>query len=106
MDWHELEKKRVADLREMMHKELPDVTGVVGMKKEELVERLAAKLGIERPHKVVTGVDKPTIRGKIKKLKELRAEALAAHDGATLKKRRRAIHRLKRRLRKAAAITG
>lgn len=106
MDWHELEKKRVVDLREMVKQELPEVTGVVGMKKEQLVELLAHKLGIERPHKVVKGIDKTKVRGRIKDLRQLRDQALAAHDSAELKKQRRAIHRLKRRLRRAAAISG
>ncbi len=105
MEWHELEKKRVVDLRSMMKEHLPEVTGVVGLKKEELVERLAAKLGIERPHKVVKGIDKTAVRGKIKSLIQLRDQALEVHDAAELKKQRRAIHRLKRRLRRAAAIT-
>lgn len=105
MDWHELEKKRVTDLRAMMKERLPEVTGVVAMKKEELVERLAKVLGIEQPHKVVVGIDKITVRGKIRALKELRAAALVAHDHVELKKQRRAIHRLKRRLRRRQAVT-
>lgn len=106
MDWHELEKKRVADLRDMVKAELPDVTGVVALKKEQLVELLAQKMGIERPHKVVTGIDKTQVRTRIRALKQQRDQALAAHDSAELKKQRRAIHRLKRRLRRATAIAG
>ena len=106
MDWHELNKTRVADLREMMKQQMPDVTGVIAMKKEELVERLAAHLGVERPHKVVVGIDKTAVRGKIKDLKKMRQQALEAQDPVGLKKQRRAIHRLKRRLRRAAAIRG
>ncbi len=101
MDWSELQKMRVADLRDMMKEQLPDVTGVTAMKKEQLVEQLAHKLGIERPHKRVVGVDKTTIRAKIKDLKVKRQAALEAHDSVELKKHRRAIHALKRRLRRA-----
>jgi hypothetical protein len=105
VDWAELQKTRVADLRNMVKEQMPDVTGVVGLKKEELVELLAKKLGIEKPHKHVVGVDKTTMRGRIKELKVKRAAALAAHDSGELKKQRRAIHRLKRKLRKAEVIS-
>ena len=46
MDFHELQKTRVADLREMMKEHLPQVEGVIGLKKEDLVDQLAEKLGI------------------------------------------------------------
>ena len=104
MDWAELQKTRVSDLRDMMKEHLPEVTGVIGLKKEELVEALAKKFGIEHPHKHVVGIDKTTLRAKIKTLKVSRQAALEAHDPAELKKQRRAIHRLKRRLRKAEVL--
>lgn len=104
MDWHQLHKKRVADLREMMQEHLPEVTGITQMKKVQLVELLADKLGIDKPHKVVTGLDKQAVKGKIKELKVLRQAALEAKDSSELKKQRRAIHRLKRRMRRAASM--
>ena len=101
MDYHDLQKTRVNDLREMMKEHSPDVVGVVGLKKEDLVDALAEKLGIEKPHKLVaTGLGKRKIKAEIRELKVKRQAALEAHDGAELKKQRRAIHRRKRRLRR------
>jgi hypothetical protein len=105
VDWHELNKHRVADLRDMMKEHLPEVTGITQMKKEQLVELLADKLEIERPHKVVAGIDKAEIKAQIRALKLKRDTALEAHDHAELKKQRRAIHNLKRKLRRAMSLT-
>lgn len=105
MDWHELNKHRVADLRELMKEHLPKVTGITQMKKEELVEHLAGALDIEKPTKHVVGIDKAAIKARIRELKGLRQTALEAQDHVALKKHRRAIHRLKRRMRRAAALS-
>ncbi len=104
MDWHELNKHRVADLRELMKEHLPEVTGITQMKKDELVTHLAEKLGIEQPHKVVVGVDKTSMKARIRELKALRQQALDAGDKAALNQHRRSIHRLKRRLRRGATL--
>jgi hypothetical protein len=101
MDFHELQKTRVADLREMMKEHLPDVEGVIGLKKEDLVDQLADKLGIEKPSKhVAAGLGKRAIKAEIRDLKIKRQAALEAHDAQELKKYRRQIHRRKRRLRR------
>jgi hypothetical protein len=105
LDWHELNKKRVADLRDMMKEHRPDVTGITQMKKHELVELLAEALEIEPPKKLVEGIDKRAIKAEIRELKAKREQALAAHDHAGLKRQRRSIHRLKRKLRRAANLT-
>jgi hypothetical protein len=104
VDWHELNKKRVVDLRAMMQEQMPEVQGVIGMKKEQLIEQLAAKMGIERPAKRATGIDKTAVKKEIGERKAKRQAALEARDPAELKKQRRAIHRLKRRLRRAASL--
>jgi len=104
LDWYELNKTRVIDLRELMKEHLPDVTGITQMKKEQLVELLVEKLGIEKPRKKVSGINKTAVKAKIKELKVLRQTALEAHDHAQLKKHRREIHRLKRKLRRAADL--
>ncbi|MFH1841595.1 MAG: hypothetical protein ABIF77_00170 [bacterium] len=104
MDWYELNKTRVVDLRELMKEHLPAVTGITQMKKEELVNLLAEKLEIVRPTKKVVGIDKASIKVKIRELKVLRQTALDSQDHDTLKKRRRAIHRLKRKMRRAASL--
>ena len=41
MEYHDLQKTRVADLREMMKEHLPEVKGLTGLKKDELVEQFA-----------------------------------------------------------------
>jgi DUF438 domain-containing protein len=104
MDYHELEKTTVGNLREMA-KEYPDVEGTSGMNKEQLIELLAQKLGIEKPHKVVVGIDKSEIKTTIKALKKVRDEALAEKDHKKLKTTRRELHRLRRKLRRAIKIT-
>lgn len=105
MDWHELNKHRVADLREMMKQHLPQVQGVMSMKKEQIVALLAEALGIEPPKKIVVGVDKTAIKVKIREHKALRQQALEAGNHDELRKQRRKIHGLKRDLRKAMNLT-
>ena len=105
MDWHELNKRRVADLRDMMKEHLPQVQGVMSMKKEQIVAQLAEALGIEPPKKVVVGVDKTAIKTKIREHQALREKALAAGDHDELRAQRRRIHGLKRQLRKASNLT-
>ncbi len=105
MDWHELSKHRVADLRDMMKEHAPEVTGVMSMKKDAIVKLLAEALGIEEPHRVVEGIDKTAIKAKIREHKTLREAAIEAGDHAELKTQRRKIHHLKRKLRKASSLT-
>lgn len=105
MDWHELNKHRVADLREMMKEHLPQVQGVMSMKKEQIVGMLAEALGIEPPKKVVVGIDKTAIKSKIREHKTLRQKAIEAGDHDELRKQRRKIHGLKHELRKASNLT-
>lgn len=105
MDWHELNKHRVADLREKMKEHLPQVQGVMAMKKEQIVSLLAEALGIEPPKKVVVGIDKTAVKAKIRDHKVLRQKALEAGDHAALRSERRKIHALKRSLRKASNLT-
>ena len=52
MDWHGLQKLKVTQLRSMAQER--GVTGTSGLTKDALVELMAEKLGIERPHLVVT----------------------------------------------------
>ena len=106
MEYHDLQKTRVVDLREMMKEHLPEVVGVTAMKKEELVDLLAKKLGIEQPHKhVAAGLGKRAIKAEIRDLKLKRQAALEAHDAQELKKYRRQIHRRKRRLRRMMELS-
>ena len=106
MEYHDLQKTRVVDLREMMKEHLPEVKGITGLKKDELIEQLADKLGIEKPHKhVAAGLGKRAIKAEIRELKLKRQAALEAKEYDELKKFRRQIHRRKRRLRRMMAIS-
>jgi len=101
MDYHELEQTKVTELREMAEK-YPDISGVAGKGKEELVDLLAEKLGIEKPHLVAGGIDKRAIKTKIRELKAERDRVLEAKDAPQLKRVRRKLHRLRHQLRTAA----
>jgi hypothetical protein len=106
VDYHDLQKTRVSDLREMMKEKMPDVQGVVGLKKDQIVEMLAEHLGIEKPHKhVERGLGKRRIKAQIRELKVKRQAALEAGDAAELRKYRRLIHRQKRRLRRLMQLS-
>jgi hypothetical protein len=104
MDWHELEKKKVTELREMA-KEEAGVEGTTGLSKDQLVATLAKALGIERPHLVASGINKSDIKKKIKTLRVEVKQALEAKDRQLVRKKRRQIHRLKRRIHRAAHLT-
>lgn len=106
MEYHDLQKKRVADLREMVKEQFPEEKGVVGLKKEALVDMLAEKMGIDKPHKhVAAGLGKRAIKAEIRDLKVKRQAALEAGDSDTLKNSRRQIHRRKRKLRRLMQLS-
>lgn len=104
MDWHELEKMKVTDLREMA-KDKYEITGVSAMNKATLVETLAQAMGIEKPHKVASGAEKTELKKKIRELKKKRNDALAERDRETLLATRKEIHKLRHKLRKMARLT-
>ena len=108
MDYHALEQMPVMQLREEA-KKIPDVKGVTGMKKGELITLLADHLGLEAPEKkaakrksVRTPLDKSTIKQKILELREQRDKARDKNDGKTVNLLRRRIHSLKRQTRRIA----
>ncbi len=105
MDYHDLHKLTVVKLREMA-KEYDDLEGVTGMTKDTLCDVLADKMGIEKPHKVVVGIDKASIKREIRALKKVREEALAARDRQKLHDTRRQLHRLRHKLHKASKLAG
>lgn len=104
MDWHALEKKKVTELRELA-KEKTGVEGTVGLSKAQLVEVVAQAMGIEKPHLIAEGINKTAIKQRIRALRADVATALQAQDHAMAKQKRRQIHRLKRRIRRAAHLT-
>ena len=96
-------KMTVKDLREIA-KEIPDITGVHGMKKDELIDALREIKGIEVEEtkaKKVKGIGE--LKEKIKALKVKRQEALEAKDKKMATIYRRKISRLKKKTRRAAA---
>ena len=99
MDLHELEKKTVNDLREMAAK-YEDIKGVSGLKKEQLLEILCEKLGIDRHVHVPKGIGRHDIKARIRELKRKRDEALEKHDPVALAAVRHEIKSNKRHLRR------
>lgn len=100
--FEELKHKTVAELRELAKGiEHDAVQGYTQMNKDHLLVALAKALGIQHEHHEVVGVDKASIKARIRQLKVTREAALAAHDHAQLKSVRRNIHRLKRQIHKA-----
>ena len=97
-----LEKMTVKDLREMA-KEMPQIAGVHGMKKEELIVAIQKAKGVKTAPLKKTDATVALLKKKIKALKGERQAALEARDKkmATIYKRR--ISRLKKKTRRAAA---
>ena len=100
--YEQLRHMTLADLREVAKDiEHEAVQGYTQMNKEHLIGALAKALGIKHEHHDVVGIDKASIKARIRQLKTQRAAAINAHDHAQLKVVRRTIHRLKRRIHKA-----
>lgn len=100
--YEELKHKTLADLREMAKGIDHDaVQGYTQMNKDHLLVALSRALGIQHEHHDVVGIDKQSIKARIRELKTQREAAIAAHDPAQLKVVRRTMHRLKRRIHKA-----
>jgi len=100
---HELKHKTLVELRDIAKDiEHDEVKGYTQLNKEHLVVAICKALNIDmHEHHDVVGIDKATIKSRIKELKKTRDAALAAHDHAQLKQARRSIHRLKRQIHKA-----
>ena len=102
LTYEQLRHKTLAELREMANGSGNEIVqGYTQMNKEHLVGALAKALGIQHEHHSVIGIDKSSIKARIRELKTQREAALASHDHAQLKVVRRSIHRLKRRIHKA-----
>jgi hypothetical protein len=96
-----LEKMTVTDLREMA-KEITEITGVHGMKKEELIVAIKKSKGIVDEPVKKADASLGEIKKKIKATKAQRKAAIEAEDKkmATIYKRR--ISKLKKKSRRAA----
>ena len=100
--FEQLKHKTIADLREIAKGiDHEAVKGHTQMNKEHLIRAISEALGIKHEHHDVVGVDKASIKARIRELKTKREEAIAAHDHVQLKTVRRTIHRLKRQIHKA-----
>ena len=102
LTYEQLRHKTLAELREMAKGSGNEIVqGYTQMNKEHLVVALSKALGIQHEHHSAVGIDKSSIKARIRELKTQREAALASHDHAQLKVVRRSIHRLKRRIHKA-----
>ena len=102
MEFKDLEKMTVANLREEAAK-FEDLKNVSSMKKPQLIDALCQKLEIERPQakvKAVEGIDKPSIKGRLKELQAKRKQALIDRNHETLSDLRMRIKKYKRMLKK------
>ena len=102
----DLEKLTAPKLRELAIATYPNVIGVSGMKKEELVEAIIGeevRLGLrpkEEKAQATSSMGVVQLKAAIKALRGERKTALDGKDGAKLAAARLRIKRMKRRLRK------
>ena len=97
-----LERMTVTDLREMA-KEMPEISGVHGMKKEELIAAIKKSKGIIDEPVKKTDASLGEIKKKIKAVKTQRLAAIEAKDKKMAKIYKRRISRLKKKSRRAVA---
>lgn len=99
--YEELRGKTVDELRGIAKTlDHEAVKGATQMNKEHLLPALCKALGIDTHiHHHVEGIDKATIKAKMKELKKQRAAAIEAHDPERLKNVRRHIHHFNRQIR-------
>ena len=102
----DLEKLTAPKLRELALEKYPTVTGVSGMKKEELVEAIIAeevRLGLrpkEEQQQATAAMDIVQLKTAIRSLKKERDAALQGKDSAGVGRSRLRIKRMKRQMRK------
>ena len=106
MEFKELQKLTVVKLREMTG-EYEDIKGASAMTKDQLLNVLCEKLGIQHEvHvEVVEGVDKTALKKRIKEFKTQAAAAAVNGDRAAARRLRRKAHHTKRKLRKSIVVT-
>lgn len=96
-----IDKMTVKDLREVA-KEIPEITGVHGMNKAELLASIKKARGTEDTPKRKVDASVRDIKSKIRKLKTEREAFLKADNKKMAIISRRRISRLKKKTRKAA----
>jgi hypothetical protein len=96
-----LEKMTAKELREL-GKQIPEITGVYGMNKAELITAIKKARGIEEDTKTSSDSSVREIKKKIKALKADREKALNSNDKKMADIYRRRITKLKKKTRRAA----
>ncbi len=97
-----LEKITVKDLREMA-KEIPEITGVHAMKKDELIVAIKQAKGIKDEPVKKADATVGDIKKTIRAIKAQRQTAIESKDKKMARIYKRRISRLKKKTRKAAA---
>lgn len=96
-----LEKMTAKELREI-GKQIPEITGVYGMNKAELISAVKRARGIEEETRTTSDASVREIKKKIKALKADREKALNSNDKKMADIYRRRITKLKKKTRRAA----
>lgn len=96
-----LEKMTAKELRDVAT-DIPEITGVHGMNKEELVSAIKKARGIEEVKIAKSSASVREMKGKIKALKAEQAKAIQAEDVKLAAIYRKRILRLKKKTRRAA----
>jgi hypothetical protein len=101
MTLQDLMKMTVTKLREEAHKF--EVKDALGMSKDQLIELLCNKHGIEHKTEVAKGIGRRAMKAKIAELKKQRAQLLSEGSAQAVYVNRRRIRSVRRRLRKVIA---
>ncbi|MGD9209581.1 MAG: Rho termination factor N-terminal domain-containing protein [Desulfobacteraceae bacterium] len=96
-----LERMTVKELKEVAL-QIPEITGVHGMNKQELVTEIQKARGIDITSKKSKSGSLKEVKKKINTLKAKRKAALKSEDGKMAGIYRRRISRLKKKTRRAA----
>lgn len=96
-----LEKMTAKELREV-GKQIPEIKGVFGMNKPELIRVIKKARGIEEDPKKTSSSSVREIKKKIKEFRLKRMAALESSDNKMAEIYGRRIKRLKKKTRKAA----
>jgi hypothetical protein len=101
--YKELKNKTLNDLKEIASGiDHEAVQGYTQLNKDHLLAAICKALNIDmHKHHEFVGVDKTSIKSKIKELKKARDKALEAKNNKQLKKVRKEIKELKNQLRRA-----
>ena len=95
--YEELRGKTVAELRDIAKE---SVQGSSQMNKDRLLPALCHALGIDtHAHHSVDGIDKPSVKSRLRELRAERDRAIETHDHLLLKSVRRHMHHLNHQIR-------